>query len=60
MDRKRIYTEVDEVLSICEGCFLQKYFRKEKGRTVAHQFCLSQCTVGEKLKKLGNELANSD
>lgn len=47
MDRKKIYEEVDEILSFCEGCFLQKYFRKEKGRTFAHQFCLSQCTVGK-------------
>jgi hypothetical protein len=58
MDRKKIYAEVEEILNFCEDCFLQKHFRKEKGRTFAHQFCLSQCTVGEKLKQLGKELTN--
>ncbi|USK58562.1 zinc-finger domain-containing protein [Peribacillus asahii] len=58
MNRKKIYEEVEEMLSFCEGCFVQKHFRKENGRTFAHQFCLSQCTVGEKLKKLGQELTN--
>ena len=59
MKRKQIYEELEEILSFCEGCFLQKHFRKQNGRTFAHQFCLSQCTVGEKLKQLGNELTNS-
>ena len=59
MNRKKIYEELEEILSVCEGCFLQKHFRKQNGRTFAHQFCLSQCTVGERLKQLGNELTNS-
>lgn len=53
MKRKKIYEELEEILSYCDGCFLQKHFRKQNGRTFAHQFCLSQCTVGEKLKLLG-------
>ncbi|MGE7764821.1 zinc-finger domain-containing protein [Peribacillus sp. NPDC096540] len=57
MNRKKIYEEVEDVLtSFCHECFLQKHFRKEYGRSYAHQFCISQCTVGEKLKQLGNEL----
>ena len=56
MNRKKIYDELEEMLSVCEGCFLQKHFRRKKGRTFAHQFCLSECTVGEKLKQLGQEL----
>ncbi len=59
MKRKQIYEELEVALSFCEGCFLQKHFRKQNGRTFAHQFCLSQCTVGEKLKQLGNELTDS-
>ena len=58
MKRKQIYEELEEILSFCEGCFLQKYFRKQKGRTFAHQFCLSQCTVGEKLKQLGTGISD--
>lgn len=59
MNRKKIYEELEEILTVCEGCFLQKHFRKQNGRTFAHQFCLSECTVGERLKKLGKELTNS-
>jgi hypothetical protein len=59
MNRKKIYEELEEILSFCEGCFLQKHFRKEKGKAFAHQFCLSQCTIGEKLRQLGKELTNS-
>lgn len=52
MNRKKIYEEVEDVLaSFCQDCFLRKHFRKEKGRTYAHQFCISECTVGEKLKQ---------
>ncbi|MGE7759533.1 zinc-finger domain-containing protein [Peribacillus sp. NPDC097895] len=59
MNRKRIYEEVEDVLaSFCQDCFLRKHFRKEKGRSYAHQFCISECTVGEKLKQLGNELSD--
>lgn len=60
MKRKKIYEEVEEVIaSYCQGCFLQKQFRKEKGRSYAHQFCISQCTVGEKLRELGNKLTDN-
>lgn len=60
MIRKKLYEDIEENLAICEGCFIQKHFRKQIGRTFAHQFCLSQCTVGEKLKQLGKELTNSN
>ena len=59
MNRKKVYEELEEILTVCEGCFLQKHFRKQNGRTFAHQFCLSECTVGERLKQLGKELTNS-
>ena len=59
INRKRIYEEVDEVISTyCQDCFLQKHFRKEKGKAYAHKFCITQCTVGEKLKQLGQELSS--
>ncbi|MFJ7636946.1 zinc-finger domain-containing protein [Peribacillus sp. NPDC097264] len=59
MNRKKIYEEVEEVIvSYCQDCFLQKQFRKDKGRSYAHKFCISQCTVGEKLRELGNKLVD--
>ncbi|WP_026694885.1 zinc-finger domain-containing protein [Peribacillus kribbensis] len=58
MDRKKIYTEVDEILdSYCEGCFLKTFHRKEKGKAYAHKFCISKCTVGEELRNYGKKLA---
>ncbi|WP_110927677.1 zinc-finger domain-containing protein [Bacillus massiliglaciei] len=59
-DRRRVFKEVEEVLDhYCQGCFVKKHFRKEKGKTYAHQFCISECTVGAKLKELGNALKNN-
>ncbi|WP_409298181.1 zinc-finger domain-containing protein [Peribacillus sp. SCS-26] len=57
MTRKDICSEVDTMLEdYCKDCFLKAHHRKEKGRTFAHKFCISQCTVGEKLKELGDRL----
>ncbi|MBR8645832.1 zinc-finger domain-containing protein [[Brevibacterium] frigoritolerans] len=59
MNRKKIYEEVGRCSRfILPRLFLRKHFRKEKGRTYAHQFCISECTVGEKLKQLGSELSD--
>ncbi|PLT28397.1 zinc-finger domain-containing protein [Peribacillus deserti] len=60
MDRKQIFSEVDEILeSYCAGCFLKSHHRKEKGKAFAHKFCISQCTVGEKLKEAGRKLSTT-
>lgn len=40
----------------CEGCFVRKQIRKEQGKTAAHRFCISHCSVGTQLQFLGNEL----
>ncbi|KXT21417.1 hypothetical protein UZ35_04150 [Heyndrickxia coagulans] len=58
MERKQLIREVDEILkTYCEGCFLKSHFRKTRGKKYAHQFCIRQCTVGEKLKKYGDRLS---
>ncbi|MEQ2528586.1 zinc-finger domain-containing protein [Robertmurraya yapensis] len=57
MNRKQVLMEVEEMLnSYCKGCFLHKYHKKEIGRTYAHKFCISQCTVGQKIKMIGDKL----
>ncbi len=58
MNRKEIYHEVEAIMNYyCDNCFLYKYNRKEKGRNYAHKFCISTCTVGEKIKQCGKRLS---
>ncbi|MGG3469573.1 zinc-finger domain-containing protein [Neobacillus pocheonensis] len=40
----------------CDGCFLHQYLKKEGGRRAAHRFCITQCTVGERLQEFGKRL----
>nr|WP_097678023.1 zinc-finger domain-containing protein [Bacillus mediterraneensis] len=40
----------------CTDCLLKKYHRKEKGKRFAHRFCISSCTVGEKIKECGKRI----
>ena len=61
MDRKEsrqsVLNEVERTLEqYCSGCFLYSHNRKERGRAGAHKFCLSSCTVGEKLRQFGEQL----
>lgn len=55
--RVKVLDEIDKNLqTYCFGCFLYSHHKKDGGRTQAHQFCLSQCTVGKQLKELGDKL----
>ncbi|MCQ6273958.1 zinc-finger domain-containing protein [Bacillus sp. V3B] len=57
MKRKEIYHKVEAIMNnYCNGCFLYKQNRKDKGRSSAHRFCISSCTVGEKLRQYGEKL----
>ncbi len=57
MDKLSIINEIDCMMqTYCEGCFVRKQIRKEQGKTAAHRFCISNCTVGSQLQFLGNEL----
>ncbi|QPC46641.1 zinc-finger domain-containing protein [Mangrovibacillus cuniculi] len=57
MNRTSAIKEVDYLLeTYCEGCLVKQVMKKDRGRKGAHQFCISSCTVGEQLKKLGEEL----
>ncbi|WP_084221787.1 MULTISPECIES: zinc-finger domain-containing protein [Mesobacillus] len=57
MTRNEILVEVETLLTTyCNGCFLKKYHRQEQGKTFAHRFCITECTVGEKIKKCGQKL----
>ena len=57
MNKLSIINEIDEMLNTyCEGCFVRTQIRKDQGKTAAHRFCISSCTIGTQLKFLGNEL----
>lgn len=57
MNKTSIINEIDEMLTAyCEGCFVKAQIRKDNGKTAAHRFCISNCTIGTQLQFLGNEL----
>lgn len=57
MERKLILEEIDTLLKkYCEGCFVYKTFRKEHSQKFAQSFCIQNCTVGEKIKNIGEQL----
>lgn len=57
MKKITIINEIDEMLNTyCEGCFIKTQLRKDQGKTAAHRFCISNCTVGSQLQFLGDEL----
>ncbi|MBU8879012.1 zinc-finger domain-containing protein [Bacillus sp. FJAT-29790] len=58
MKRKKIFDDVEELLNnYCNGCFLYKHHRAENGRRYAHKFCITTCTVGDKIKAIGGKLS---
>ncbi|ANU13235.1 zinc-finger domain-containing protein [Planococcus halocryophilus] len=57
MKKISIINEIDEMLTTyCDGCFVRSQIRKDEGKTAAHRFCISNCTVGTQLQFLGEEL----
>ncbi|KQL35796.1 zinc-finger domain-containing protein [Psychrobacillus sp. FJAT-21963] len=57
MKNSQIINEIDYLLNTyCEGCFVKTLLRKEKGKTVAHDFCIHSCTVGEEIRQVGEKL----
>ena len=57
MDKTFVMNEITEILdAYCEGCFLKNQLTKEKGKTGAHRFCITTCTIGEQLQFLGQEM----
>lgn len=57
MKNIQIISEIDQIIqTYCDGCFVRTQLRKEKGKTGAHHFCISDCTVGEEIKRKGQKL----
>ncbi|MDI2589022.1 MULTISPECIES: zinc-finger domain-containing protein [unclassified Psychrobacillus] len=57
MKNTQIINEIDLIMQkYCDGCFVRTQLRKDKGKTIAHQFCIHSCTVGEEIKQKGEKL----
>lgn len=57
LDKTVVMKDIDEMTDMyCNDCLVKKQFRKERGKTGAHRFCIESCTVGEQLQFLGQEL----
>ncbi|WP_251554743.1 zinc-finger domain-containing protein [Neobacillus muris] len=57
-ERKELLHQVESLmLQYCDGCFLHRHLKKESGRRAAHRFCITQCTIGEKIKQCGEKLS---
>jgi len=57
INRKKILLEVGEILdTYCTECLVKQTLRKDFGKTHAQSFCISGCTVGAEIKKLGDQL----
>lgn len=54
---QQITNEIDRLLSVyCEECPIKYDLRSRQGKTAAHQFCISGCSVGKQLKEIGQKL----
>ncbi|MEH7352726.1 zinc-finger domain-containing protein [Neobacillus drentensis] len=55
--RKELFNRVESLMNqYCEGCFLHQQLKREGGRRRAHRFCISECTIGERLQEYGEKL----
>ncbi|HEO8421257.1 zinc-finger domain-containing protein [Niallia sp. FSL W8-0635] len=60
MERKKLIEAADELMKdYCKECFLYRQNKIEYGKRRAHRFCISQCTVGNKLKGYGEKLSGA-
>nr|WP_241864557.1 zinc-finger domain-containing protein [Staphylococcus massiliensis] len=56
-EEKKAIQSIDKLMNqYCHRCLLKTHLRKAYGKTHAHQFCISECSVGKQIKQLGNEL----
>lgn len=57
LSRVAIMSGIDEIMDrYCRGCLVKETLNKERGKTAAHRFCIRECTIGDQLRFLGNEM----
>ncbi|TFE03032.1 zinc-finger domain-containing protein [Jeotgalibacillus salarius] len=58
MEKMTAISELDELMNTyCTECPVKKELRSEKGKLYAHKFCISECSIGLKLKEIGRRLS---
>ncbi|SCT05322.1 zinc-finger domain-containing protein [Staphylococcus caeli] len=54
---KQAIATIDHLMNTyCNQCLLKQHIKKTEGKTQAHHFCISECSIGKEIKQLGNEL----
>lgn len=57
MNKVDVMSSIDEMMDMyCSDCLVIQELRKTRGKPAAHKFCINECTVGEHLQFLGQEL----
>jgi len=57
VNKNTVIKDIDELTdTYCNDCPIKGDLRKNRGKTGAHRFCIEQCSVGEQLQFLGQEL----
>lgn len=57
---KSVINEVTRLENVyCEECPIKRDLRARNGKTAAHQFCISTCSVGKEIQLVGAKLLNS-
>lgn len=57
LERLNVMNEIDTIMdTYCMDCLLKKALAKDKGKRAAHRFCIKECTVGEQIRLLGEEM----
>ena len=57
MNKIDVMKDIDELTDMyCVDCLVIRDLRKSRGKQGAHRFCIEQCTVGEQLQFLGQEM----
>jgi len=57
VNKVSVMQDIDELMDMyCADCLVIQQLRKTRGKQGAHKFCIKNCTVGEQLQFLGQEL----
>ena len=57
MNKIDVMKDIDELTdTYCVDCLVIRDLRKQRGKQGAHRFCIENCTVGEQLQFLGQEM----